>query len=966
MWNVDENALAETGEAAAIATAPPEPSANCSAPGAEPATGAIPDTSPDSAPEPAQAAGAALAPGTQPAPELGTQPAPVPAPEPIAPEASGPLPDVIDLAQPRASNATYGYEVSGTAPNLVLCFVAKSSGGDLKLVQSGPSVYSHIEFVQVSDLTLEIEGISLVGPGTAPSPTPGQSPYQGALLRLIDSHINLRLTGANSLTVTENGVVANNAAISVPGGSALTIAGEGSLAAQGGTGSAAIGAGAGMMLGSVSFTGGNTTAAAGSRAAAIGGGMGGAAGGDINISYGVVTATADDSEAHTPERGAGAAIGGAFEQDGCTVTITGGKVTATGQGGAAIGGGASAGSSSSGGVGNGGGDSGGSGNGSGGGGGGSGSSGSGNGGGGSGGSSGSGNGGGCSGGTLNLRGGEIRAIGQLGGAAIGGGGGLAAGDGGNISISGVAKVTAEVQSGDAAAIGGGSAASDNNPTGNGGNGGSIAISGSASISASIPAAGSGSGSGSGRGAAIGGGGANQGSAGASGQLSFSGGITNVSSGQRAAAIGGGGSQSGPAGEVNAIQVSGGIVNAQGSDSSRFAIGSGSGASYSGGGTISISAGIVDSQAQVAGIGGGDGSNGGGYPDIIITGGNVQSYDPYNRVTTYPAENTSNGERQVFCVLVKVRASGNISPGCRVRVHYMYYWQSYIAYTNQDGNAFIWYPWFYDDTVDFTAYGEWGANTTSYAIRAANTDLDHRNTLILAIGSVALKATLHFVDEHGDAIPGKGDEAYSVSWDDGARFEHDLPDIDGHVPLGYNPGAPPSYPTDYVTSTHIQLNLFQDTDIYCVYHQLSDILAISYPAGMEFLSTLGSDSQIHSPVYLFANNSDKPVAVRLLRLDVQDGDGLQFVENIDARQQVALSLALPEGRQEVNGFTNGVGALPPGVLLQADLGTLAGVWGAGQNPHKGYLSIGGTYYGTYSPTNPYNPKASLTFGFELAQ
>ena len=142
--------------------------------------------------------------------------------------------------------------------------------------------------------------------------------------------VDLTLAGENVLKSGKD-----CAGLQVPVGAAVTIGGEGALAATGGQSSAGIGGGFFGSAGTVSITGGTVVANGDANAAGIGSGAGGLnqklSGGTISISGGTVTANGDIY---------GAGIGGGFFGSSGEIRISGGVVTAAGgQFGAGIGGG---------------------------------------------------------------------------------------------------------------------------------------------------------------------------------------------------------------------------------------------------------------------------------------------------------------------------------------------------------------------------------------------------------------------------------------------------------------------------------------------------------------------------------------------------------------------------------------------------------------------------------------------------
>ena len=176
----------------------------------------------------------------------------------------------------------------------------------------------------------------------------------------VNSGTELEISGSGSLTVTGSaaaiGGEADAGTITIDGDmtivanggwSAAAIGGgyggdggtinikNGTVKANGGSFGAGIGGGQNAGGGTVTISGGTVTATGGLNAAGIGEGLnndGGTGGGVVYISGGTVKATGGDS--------GGPGIGGGRESLGCSVTVTGGTVTAIGgKWGAGIGGG---------------------------------------------------------------------------------------------------------------------------------------------------------------------------------------------------------------------------------------------------------------------------------------------------------------------------------------------------------------------------------------------------------------------------------------------------------------------------------------------------------------------------------------------------------------------------------------------------------------------------------------------------
>ena len=164
-----------------------------------------------------------------------------------------------------------------------------------------------------------------------------------------------------SLTIADTGVGGTltvvggqqNAGIAVDGPSgSLTVAG-GIVSATGGAGTSLTGSGAGIggsdggTTGPITVSGGSVTALGGPGGAGIGGGSAGTGALSITITGGEVHATGGPNAAQI--LGSGAGIGGGAHQDGGTIRIDDGTVTATGgnDGGSGVGGGANGGSGGS-------------------------------------------------------------------------------------------------------------------------------------------------------------------------------------------------------------------------------------------------------------------------------------------------------------------------------------------------------------------------------------------------------------------------------------------------------------------------------------------------------------------------------------------------------------------------------------------------------------------------------------------
>ncbi len=172
----------------------------------------------------------------------------------------------------------------------------------------------------------------------------------GATVTLCDVNIGYGIICAGSAEITligTNSVTGSSlrAGIQAGGdGTMLTIKGDGSLSATGGTHCAGIGSGYNGSCGAITIEGGNITAIGGVNSAGIGSGKNGTCG-TINIAGGSVTATGNTFSA---------GIGGGYASDATSscgaINISGGTVTATGGNGAAgIGSGHTANGTSSGG-----------------------------------------------------------------------------------------------------------------------------------------------------------------------------------------------------------------------------------------------------------------------------------------------------------------------------------------------------------------------------------------------------------------------------------------------------------------------------------------------------------------------------------------------------------------------------------------------------------------------------------------
>jgi hypothetical protein len=216
---------------------------------------------------------------------------------------------------------------------------------------------------------------------------------QQAALEMAGADVTLVLEGTNTL-VGGRGA----AGIHVPARAELRVCGDGALSATGGFGAAGIGGKGNEGAGTVVFESGTVTAGSESGPG-IGGGRNGGAGGIVTITGGRVTATGNGASAGIGG-GCGTGTGGA----GGTVEISGGEVLAEGgSNGAGIGGANKA-----------------------------------------------------RGGTVRISGGTVTAIGGAGGAGIGGGAGMG-GNGGVFEMTGgtVTAIPGESVAG-AAAVGGGS------------------------------------------------------------------------------------------------------------------------------------------------------------------------------------------------------------------------------------------------------------------------------------------------------------------------------------------------------------------------------------------------------------------------------------------------------------------------------------------------------------------------------
>jgi hypothetical protein len=237
--------------------------------------------------------------------------------------------EVIDLS--RTETGGPGYSVDGTThdgggnavanPDRVLTFGTNYNSGDVntivyRVIQSrgpGTSLYRQIVVEQGVDASITVEGIDV---RSAERSKPTFVLKDNATLKLV-------LSGTNSLVQAAT-ALGDNAALSVPAGTGLSVSGDGSLTVQGGQGGAGIGSCFGRAGGTIAIHSGTVTATGGNQAAGIGGGYIGA-GGTITIYGGTIVARGGGGGG-----GGGAGIGGGYGRAGGTITIHGGTVTATG------------------------------------------------------------------------------------------------------------------------------------------------------------------------------------------------------------------------------------------------------------------------------------------------------------------------------------------------------------------------------------------------------------------------------------------------------------------------------------------------------------------------------------------------------------------------------------------------------------------------------------------------------------
>ncbi|MCD8037372.1 MAG: carbohydrate-binding domain-containing protein, partial [Clostridiales bacterium] len=143
------------------------------------------------------------------------------------------------------------------------------------------------------------------------------------------SNVTIKLSGTNTLDASGAKYKAGLQKTST--GNTLTITGDGSLTAKGGTNAAGIGGGNGKDGSSITISGGTIEATGGTDAAGIGGGYGGN-GSNITISSGTVTANGSYGAAGI---GGGCAMqqaGNYIGGNGNYIKIIGGTVTATSEG----------------------------------------------------------------------------------------------------------------------------------------------------------------------------------------------------------------------------------------------------------------------------------------------------------------------------------------------------------------------------------------------------------------------------------------------------------------------------------------------------------------------------------------------------------------------------------------------------------------------------------------------------------
>jgi hypothetical protein len=233
----------------------------------------------------------------------------------------------IDLSDPLPASPGTGWTYSDNVYTILTGAIVTVTGNDV-------NDYRRIEIEDGAEATVTLDNAIIN--------TPSYNYDRGAIM--LDTDAKLTLILADGTDNVVNGP--NNwpaIAVRANENAELTIQGNGSLTAQGGTEAAGIGGNYGGNGGHITISSGTVTATGGgisgyySGGAGIGGGRNGD-GCDITISGGTVTANTGHS---------GAGIGGGFRGtyggyggNGGNVTISGGTVTANGgNGGAGIGGG---------------------------------------------------------------------------------------------------------------------------------------------------------------------------------------------------------------------------------------------------------------------------------------------------------------------------------------------------------------------------------------------------------------------------------------------------------------------------------------------------------------------------------------------------------------------------------------------------------------------------------------------------
>jgi len=228
---------------------------------------------------------------------------------------------IIDVGNPTAGE---GYSVENGV-------ITIASSGEYTL--QGSTASNRVVVAQEVVATVTLDGVSIISATASPLELSGGGEGNDA-----GANVTLRLVGNNRFSCTKqysDTITEAGAGVQVEGaGTTLTIDGEGSLTANGGTCGAGIG---GRLItgqvrggnpGKIIIKGGIITATGGGQAAGIGGGAE-CDGGTIIINGGVVTANGE---------ALAAGIGGGYHGAGGAITINGGIVTAVGgNGGAGIG-----------------------------------------------------------------------------------------------------------------------------------------------------------------------------------------------------------------------------------------------------------------------------------------------------------------------------------------------------------------------------------------------------------------------------------------------------------------------------------------------------------------------------------------------------------------------------------------------------------------------------------------------------